>query len=89
MPINHRDVSFAGDISYVACLRLEQTNSLEIGFGAEFHCPRRASHFRPQFTGPKIETSGDKPDLLIVDELGYLRFSRAGAESLFQAFAGR
>jgi DNA replication protein DnaC len=31
----------------------------------------------------------DKVDLLVVDELGYLSFSRAGAEVLFQVFADR
>ena len=31
----------------------------------------------------------DKVDLLVVDELGYLSFSRAGAELLFQIFADR
>jgi DNA replication protein DnaC len=31
----------------------------------------------------------DKVDLLICDELGYLSFSRAGAELLFQVFADR
>jgi len=31
----------------------------------------------------------DKVELLIVDELGYLSFSRAGAELLFQVFAER
>ena len=31
----------------------------------------------------------DKTDVLIVDELGYLSFSRAGAELLFQVFADR
>ena len=31
----------------------------------------------------------DRVDLLIVDELGYLSFSRAGAELLFQVFADR
>lgn len=31
----------------------------------------------------------DKADLLIIDELGYLSFSRAGAELLFQVFAER
>jgi DNA replication protein DnaC len=31
----------------------------------------------------------DRMDLLIVDELGYLSFSRAGAELLFQVFAER
>lgn len=31
----------------------------------------------------------DKTDLLICDELGYLSFTRAGAELLFQVFADR
>src|SRR5206468_5236961 len=31
----------------------------------------------------------DRMDLLICDELGYLSFSRAGAELLFQVFAER
>jgi len=34
-------------------------------------------------------TQLDRIDLLIVDELGYLSFSRAGAELLFQVFADR
>ena len=31
----------------------------------------------------------DKTDLLVCDELGYLSFSRTGAELLFQVFADR
>jgi len=31
----------------------------------------------------------DRADLLICDELGYLSFSRVGAELLFQVFADR
>ena len=31
----------------------------------------------------------ERADLVIVDELGYLSFSRAGAELLFQVFADR
>ncbi len=31
----------------------------------------------------------EKADLLIIDELGYLSFSRGGAELLFQVFADR
>jgi DNA replication protein DnaC len=31
----------------------------------------------------------DRVDLLVIDELGYLSFSRAGAELLFQVFAVR
>ena len=34
-------------------------------------------------------TQLDKADLLTVDELGYLSFSRVGAELLFQVFADR
>jgi DNA replication protein DnaC len=34
-------------------------------------------------------TQLDRLDLLIIDELGYLSFSRAGAELLFQVFADR
>jgi len=34
-------------------------------------------------------TKLDRADLLICDELGYLTFSRTGAELLFQVFADR
>lgn len=34
-------------------------------------------------------TQLDRTDLLIVDELGYLSFSRGGAELMFQVFADR
>ena len=37
----------------------------------------------------RLLTQLDRLDLLIVDELGYLSFSRAGAELLFQVFAER
>jgi DNA replication protein DnaC len=37
----------------------------------------------------RLLTQLDRLDLLIVDELGYLSFSRAGAELLFQVFADR
>jgi DNA replication protein DnaC len=37
----------------------------------------------------RLLTQLDKTDLLIVDELGYLSFSRSGAELLFQVFADR
>ena len=37
----------------------------------------------------RLLTQLDKTDLLVVDELGYLSFSRAGAERLFQVFADR
>ncbi len=37
----------------------------------------------------RLQAQLDRFDLLIVDELGYLSFSRAGAELLFQVFADR
>jgi DNA replication protein DnaC len=37
----------------------------------------------------RLLTALDRLDLLIVDELGYLSFSRTGAELLFQVFADR
>jgi DNA replication protein DnaC len=37
----------------------------------------------------RVRKSLERVDLLIVDELGYLSFSRAGAELLFQVFADR
>ena len=42
-----------------------------------------------QYHLDRLLTQLDKTDLLIVDELGYLSFSRAGAELLFQVFADR
>lgn len=42
-----------------------------------------------QFALDRLLKRIDKLDLLIVDELGYLSFSRAGAELLFQVFADR
>ena len=42
-----------------------------------------------QFTLDRMLKRLDKLDLLIVDELGYLSFSRSGAELLFQVFAER
>ena len=42
-----------------------------------------------QYRLDRLLTQLDKTDLLICDELGYLSFSRAGAELLFQVFADR
>ncbi len=42
-----------------------------------------------QFALDRMLKRLDKLDLLIVDELGYLSFSRSGAELLFQVFAER
>ncbi len=42
-----------------------------------------------QLTLERLQRQLDKVDLLICDELGYLSFSRAGAELLFQVIADR
>ena len=42
-----------------------------------------------QYQLDRVMTALDRTDLLICDELGYLSFSRAGAELLFQVFADR
>jgi len=42
-----------------------------------------------QYRLERLLSALEKVDLLIVDELGYLSFSRSGAELLFQVFADR
>jgi DNA replication protein DnaC len=42
-----------------------------------------------QFRLDRLMSALEKLDLLIIDELGYLSFSRSGAELLFQVFAER
>jgi DNA replication protein DnaC len=42
-----------------------------------------------QYQLDRFLTQLDRTDLLICDELGYLSFSRSGAELLFQVFADR
>jgi DNA replication protein DnaC len=42
-----------------------------------------------QYRLERLMSALEKMDLLIVDELGYLSFSRGGAELLFQVFADR
>lgn len=42
-----------------------------------------------QYQLDRVMTQLERTDLLICDELGYLSFSRAGAELLFQVFADR
>jgi len=44
---------------------------------------------RKQYGLDRLLKQVDKVDLLVVDELGYLSFSRSGAELLFQVFADR
>ena len=49
----------------------------------------RLEEAQKQYQLEKLLTQLDKTELLICDELGYLSFSRAGAELLFQVFADR
>lgn len=49
----------------------------------------RLEEVQKQYQLDKFLTQLDKTDLLICDELGYLSFSRTGAELLFQVFADR
>ena len=49
----------------------------------------RLEEAQKQYQLDRLLTQLDKTDLLICDELGYLSFSRAGAELLFQVFADR
>ena len=49
----------------------------------------RLEELHKQYQMERFLTQLDKADLLICDELGYLTFSRTGAELLFQVFADR
>jgi len=49
----------------------------------------RLEEVRKQYQLERFLTQMDRADLLICDELGYLTFSRTGAELLFQVFADR
>jgi DNA replication protein DnaC len=49
----------------------------------------RLEEAQKQYQLDRVLAQLDRLDLLIVDELGYLSFSRAGAELLFQVFADR
>ncbi len=49
----------------------------------------RLEEARKQYQLERFLMQLDKTDLLICDELGYLSFSRTGAELLFQVFADR
>ncbi len=49
----------------------------------------RLEEAQKQYQLDRVLAQLDKTDLLICDELGYLSFSRAGAELLFQVFADR
>jgi DNA replication protein DnaC len=49
----------------------------------------RLEEAQKQYQLDRVLGQLDKADLLLCDELGYLSFSRAGAELLFQVFADR
>ena len=49
----------------------------------------RLEEAQKQYQLDRLLTPLDKTDLLICDELGYLSFTRGGAELLFQVFADR
>lgn len=49
----------------------------------------RLEQAQKQYQVERVLSQLDKTDLLIVDELGYLSFSRVGAELLFQVFTDR
>src|SRR3954447_3378637 len=49
----------------------------------------RLEEAQKQYQLDRVLAQFDRTDLLICDELGYLSFSRAGAELLFQVFADR
>jgi len=49
----------------------------------------RLEEMQKQYQLERLLTQLDKAELLICDELGYLTFSRTGAELLFQVFADR
>jgi DNA replication protein DnaC len=49
----------------------------------------RLEEMQKQYQLERFLTQLDKADLLICDELGYLSFTRSGAELLFQVFADR
>ena len=49
----------------------------------------RLEEAQKQYQLERVLAQLDRTDLLICDELGYLSFSRAGAELLFQVFADR
>jgi DNA replication protein DnaC len=49
----------------------------------------RLEQAQKQYQLDRVLAQLDRTDLLICDELGYLSFSRAGAELLFQVFADR
>ena len=68
-------------------------SACEAGYRVRFftaaHLVTALEKARKQYDLDRFLSKLDKVDLLIVDEMGYLSFSRSGAELLFQVFADR
>jgi len=60
-----------------------------VGFFTAATLVNQLEEAQKQYRLERLISALEKLDLLIVDELGYLSFSRAGAELLFQVFAER
>ena len=60
-----------------------------VRFVAAAHLVNQLEEAQKQYQLDRFLARLDKVDLLICDELGYLSFSRTGAELLFQVFADR
>lgn len=60
-----------------------------VRFYTAAHLVNRLEELQKQYQLERFLKQLDKCELLICDELGYLSFSRAGAELLFQVFAER
>jgi DNA replication protein DnaC len=60
-----------------------------VRFGTAAALVTRLEEAQKQYQLDRVLAQLDRTDLLICDELGYLSFSRAGAELLFQVFAER
>jgi DNA replication protein DnaC len=64
-------------------------DGLRVRFFTAAALVNRLEEAQKQYHLDRVLTQLDRVDLLICDELGYLSFSRAGAELLFQIFADR
>lgn len=62
---------------------------LRVRFYTAAHLVNLLVEAQKQYQLERFLNQMDRTDLLIVDELGYLSFSRSGAELLFQVFADR
>lgn len=60
-----------------------------VRFFTAAHLVNQLEEAQKQYQLDRFLSRMDKTDLLVVDELGYLSFSRTGAELLFQVFADR